>query len=73
LETADSVRDNIVPLHQVLVKAEVVAAHLGYKSKDTILAMARRKQIPALRIKSGCRTHWRFDLEEVLRAMVSNR
>lgn len=60
--------DNVIPIHKVLVKADVVAAHIGYKPA-TVVYLARKGKIPAKRIQNGVRTHWRFDLEEVLKAL----
>ena len=51
-----------------LVKAEVVAEHLGV-CEATILRMARKGKIPARSIKNGTRVLWRFSLDEVMHAL----
>jgi excisionase family DNA binding protein len=54
------------------VKAEIVAQHLGC-CEETILRMARAGRIPAKRIKNGTRSHWRFDLEDVMLSLESSK
>ena len=59
---------NVVAISRVLVKADVVAAAIGYKP-ETVVYLARKGKIPAKRVKNGVRFHWRFDLDEVLKSL----
>jgi excisionase family DNA binding protein len=50
------------------VSAEVVAEYLGI-SRDTVLAMARKKQLPAHPLSGTMRRTWRFKMSEVAAAI----
>lgn len=55
-----------------LVRAEAVAEHLSC-SEAYVLRMARAGRIPAVKINNGARTFWRFDIDEVMRFLKTQR
>lgn len=62
---------NLVSIHKAaLVTPKEVAERLSCCTA-TVLNLARKGKIPGRKISNGCRNYWRFDLEQVLKALES--
>lgn len=58
----------ISELRKPLVKPEAMAEYLSC-TVDYLLRLARKGEIPALKMGNGARSLWRFNLDDVVRAL----